>query len=109
MKACKTYVLSFLMGGFYCAIGQLFLMLWVSVLGPASPYNMAATLLSMGVVGVVLFVAGIHQKLAEKTGWGSIEGGAGKGVLALLDLFLWVVGTGALLAIIVAVAAFFMA
>lgn len=128
MKACKTYVLSFLMGGFYCAIGQLFLMLWVSVLGPTSPYNMAATLLSMGVVGVVLFVAGIHQKLAEKTGWGSIlvfngfacaladtyegaaaEGGAGKGVLALLDLFLWVVGTGALLAIIVAVAAFFMA
>lgn len=125
MKACKTYVLSFLMGGFYCAIGQLFLMLWVSVLGPASPYNMAATLLSMGVVGVVLFVAGIHQKLAEKTGWGSIlvfngfacaladtyegaaaEGGAGKGVLALLDLFLWVVGTGALLAIMGALGAF---
>lgn len=116
------------MGGLYCAIGQLFLMMWVSVLGPTSPYTMAATLLSMGVVGVVMFVAGAHQKLAAKTGWGSIlvfngfacaladtyegaarEGGAGKGVLALLDLFLWVVGTGALLAIIVAVAAFFMA
>ena len=40
---------------------------------------------------------------------GAKEGGAGKGVAALLDLFFWVVGTGALLAIIVAVAAFFMA
>ena len=126
MPNAKIYISAFLMGGFYCAIGQLFLLFWSPIMGPA--FSMAATLLSMGVIGVVLYITGIHQKLAEKTGWGSIlvfngfacaladmyesgakEGGAGTGVAALLDLFFWVVGTGALLAIIVAVAAFFMA
>ena len=131
-----TYVLSFLMGGFYCLIGQIFLTIWGLILGPA--FGMPATLLSMGVVGVILYITGIHQKLAPHTGWGSIlvfngfacalaneyeegaggggelhasveEGGAGKGVCRLLDLFFWVVGTGALIAIIVAVAAYFMA
>lgn len=126
MSACKPYVLSFLMGGFYCLIGQIFLTIWGPILGPS--FGMPATLLSMGVVGVILYITGIHQKIAPHTGWGSIlvfngfacalateyeegakEGGAGKGVIRLLDLFFWVVGTGALLAIIVAVAAYFMA
>lgn len=126
VSACKPYVLSFLMGGFYCLIGQIFLTIWGPILGPA--FGMPATLLSMGVVGVILYITGIHQKLAPHTGWGSIlvfngfacalaneyeegakEGGAGKGVCRLLDLFFWVVGTGALIAIIVAVAAYFMA
>ena len=125
MRACKPYVLSFLMGGAYCLIGQIFFTLWSPIMGPS--YTMPATLLSMGVVGVILFIAGIHQKLAEHTGWGSIlvfngfacalasefeegakEGGTKEGAIRLLDLFLWVVGTGALLAIIVAVAAYFM-
>lgn len=128
MENCKPYVMSFLMGGLYCAIGQVFLMMWVAILGPTSPFVMAATLLSMGVVAIVMYIPGIHQKLAAKTGWGSIlvfngfacalgdayeqaakKGGFGAGIKALLDLFLWVVGTGALISIIVAVAAFFMA
>ncbi len=128
MKESKPYMLAFLMGGFYCALGQVFLLIWVSVLGPASPLVMAATLLSMGCVAVITYITGIHQKLAPKTGWGSIlvfngfacalakayesaarEGGAGKGLLAVLDLFLWVAGTGVLLSIIIAVAVHFMA
>ena len=52
---------------------------------------------------------GFACALADMYESGAKEGGAGKGVAALLDLFFWVVGTGALLAIIVAVAAFFMA
>ena len=118
MPNAKIYISAFLMGGFYCAIGQLFLLFWSPIMGPA--FSMAATLLSMGVIGVVLYITGIHQKLilvfngfacalADMYESGAKEGGAGKGVAALLDLFFWVVGTGALLAIIVAVAAFFMA
>lgn len=126
MQNCKPYIASFLMGGLYCAIGQVFLMIWGPIVGPA--FAMAATLLSMGVVGVIMFITGLHQKIAPKTGWGSIlvfngfacaladtyegaakEGGAGKGFAALMDLFFWVVGTGALISIIIAVASFFMA
>ena len=70
VSACKPYALSFLMGGFYCLIGQIFLTIWGPILGPA--FGMPATLLSMGVVGVILYITGIHQKLAPHTGWGSI-------------------------------------
>ena len=48
MPNAKIYISAFLMGGFYCAIGQLFLLFWSPILGPA--FSMAATLLSMGVV-----------------------------------------------------------
>ena len=105
MPNAKIYISAFLMGGFYCAIGQLFLLFWSPILGPA--FSMAATLLSGW--GSILVFNGFACALADMYENGAKEGGAGKGVAALLDLFFWVVGTGALLAIIVAVAAFFMA
>ena len=126
MPNAKIYIASFFMGGVYCAIGQVFLMLWTPVIG--SGLAMSATLLSMGALGAILYIAGIHQKLAEKTGWGSIlvfngyacaladafehgaeERGASHGLVSMFDLLLLVTGVGTLLSIIVAVAAFYMA
>lgn len=126
MSNAGIYLAAFLMGGLYCAIGQVFLMFWSPLVAPE--HAMAATLLSMGALGVVMYIAGVHQKLAAKTGWGSIlvfngyacaladafergaeEGGMLKGIVSLADLLLWVTGTGILLSIVVSVAAFFMA
>ncbi|MCD8315901.1 MAG: SpoVA/SpoVAEb family sporulation membrane protein [Eggerthellaceae bacterium] len=127
MKQSKPYILAFVTGGIFCAIGQIFLLIWTALLGEESPFIICMTLLSMGVLGIVLFVTGLHQKIAEATGWGTIltfngfgcalsaayedgakKGGAKRGWIELLDVFIWVEGVGVVLAIIVGIAYFFM-
>ncbi len=127
MRESKSYMCAFLVGGIYAAIGQVFLLLYVSILGPESPYLMALTLASMGVIALITYTTGIHQRVSAWSGWGSIlpfngfacavadmyEKGAKDGfkgsILNVIDLVLWVIGTGALLSIVVGIAAFFLA
>lgn len=127
MNMCKEYMGAFVVGGIYAAIGQLFFMAWSAVLGPASPLGMPLTLVSMGFVALITYVSGIHQRVSRWSGWGSIlvfngfacavasafedgarQGGVKAGLLATFDLILWVVGTGAMLSIVICIAAFFM-
>lgn len=128
MNCCKAYVSAFVVGGIYAAIGQAFFLLWTMVLGAGSPFIMPLVLISMGFVALVTYVSGVHQRVAAWSGWGSIlvfngfacavadtytagakEGGVKGGLIATIDLILWVVGTGAMLSIVVGIAAFFMA
>ena len=64
--------LAFLFGGVFSAIGQLFVMLWTPVLGADHPLFGFAVLVTMGVLGMVLFISGLHQKLAPLAGFGLV-------------------------------------
>ncbi|MBR0404641.1 MAG: SpoVA/SpoVAEb family sporulation membrane protein [Eggerthellaceae bacterium] len=109
---------AFTVGGAYAVVGQLLLVAYTAVLGADSPFLMAAVLLSLGVVAFVLYVPGIHQKIEEKSGYGSMlpfngfacgiagayEGG---GIAAALGLVAFVMGIGSVAVILVAVVASF--
>lgn len=112
---------AFVVGGAYAVVGQLLLNAYSAVLGPDSPILMAAVLVSLGVVALVLYVPGIHQKIEEKSGYGSMlpfngfacgiagayEDGAveSRGVVTMLKLVSFVIGIGTAGAIVIAMAA----
>lgn len=66
----KTLALCFLVGGIYGLIGQLIGIALESVVGPglAAPL----TLVCLGVLAVILYTPGIHQKIAAVSSFGSI-------------------------------------
>lgn len=66
----KLYGLCFLVGGIYGVIGQLIGTALEGVVGPA--YAAPLTLLCLGVLAVILYVPGIHQRIAAVSGFGSI-------------------------------------
>lgn len=66
----SLYGLCFLVGGIYGVIGQLIGTALEGVVGPA--YAAPLTLLCLGVLAVVLYVPGIHQRIAAVSGFGSI-------------------------------------
>ncbi len=127
MRSLKAIFMAFLIGGIFSVIGQAITMLWLPVIGPDSPWLGFAILVSMGVIGVIMFIAGIHQKLEPKAGFGLIlpfngfcaaisgafceaskETGSTKaGVKAALGLVGYVLGWGCLCIFVVAVIAFF--
>ena len=71
-QVAKTSLLAFAFGGVFAAIGELLSILWTQMLGADHPLLGFAVLVSMGVIGVVLFVTGLHQKLAPIAGFGLI-------------------------------------
>ncbi len=127
MKNFRTLVLSFVVGGIYAAIGQLFLMLYTMLLGPESPWVGPLALVTLGVLAFVMYVTGLHQKIAPLSGLGSVmifnglaagvaatfEGAAdeadsnGKGAKAGTMLIVYVVGFGGLLCMLISIFAFF--
>lgn len=68
----RTVFFSFVVGGAYGAIGELLFLGYGSLLGQGSPYQMPAVLISLGILGFVLYVTGLHQKIASFSGYGSI-------------------------------------
>lgn len=123
MKVAKPLGLAFLFGGVFAVIGQAVAMLWAPILGADSPFMGFAILVTMGVIGVVMFVTGLHQKLAPLAGFGLIlpfngfcaaisdafvsgsaeAGGAKAGAKAALGLVGYVLGWGCLCILVVAV------
>ena len=71
-EVAKASLLAFAFGGAFAAIGQLLVVVWTPVLGAEHPLLGFAVLVSMGVIGVALFVTGLHQKLAPIAGFGLI-------------------------------------
>lgn len=60
----KATDIAFLFDGVFSVIGQLFVMLWTPVLGADHPLFGFAALVTIGVLGMALFISGPHQKLA---------------------------------------------
>lgn len=126
MDSVKALVGSFIVGGILAMVGQAFMSIAVAVLGPDSFFLAAATLVGVGLVGAVLFVFGVYQKIEQVGGFGAAlpfsglaaavagtvvrakEDGAAMGasMLAGVKLAAWVLGTGSLIVVIVGVVAF---
>lgn len=126
MDSVKALVGSFIVGGILAMVGQAFMSIAVAVLGPDSFFLAAATLVGVGLVGAVLFVFGVYQKIEQVGGFGAAlpfsglaaavagtvvrakEDGAAMGasMFAGVKLAAWVLGTGSLIVVIVGVVAF---
>lgn len=112
---------AFVVGGCYAVLGQVLLGAYTALLGSDSPFLMAAVLVSLGVVALVMYIPGIHQKVQDKSGYGSMLpfngfacGIAGAyeegrqqsaGVASALKLVAFVMGLGSLAGIAVALVA----
>lgn len=66
----KNLLYAFLIGGLFGVIGQLFIFCWTAVLGAGNALVNPLTMVTMGVLGLVMFVTGIAPKLEEKTTMG---------------------------------------
>lgn len=126
MNSVKALVGSFIVGGILAMVGQAFMSIAVAVLGPDSFFLAATTLVGVGLVGAVLFVFGVYQKIEQVGGFGAAlpfsglaaavagtvvrakEDGAAMGasMLAGVKLAAWVLGTGSLIVVIVGLVAF---
>ena len=71
-EIAKATGLAFLFGGAFSTIGQLFVVLWMPVLGTDHPLFGFAVLVTMGVLGMALFISGLHQKLVPMAGFGLV-------------------------------------
>lgn len=127
MASLKTYVLCFVVGGLFAMVGQVISMLVVALFGSDFPFIAQLTLIGLGVVAFVLYLTGIHQKLAAVSGAGMIlpfnglagtvasihegvtneTGKSSKGAWASAKLIIKVVGTGGLICAAIGVIAFF--
>lgn len=126
VQVVKRLFASFFVGGCFGVASQLLVVLWRAVLGPDSPFVMAAMLFTLGLIGGALFVAGIYQRLERATAMGATmpfsglvsavassyikgyrEGGAKRGVAEGFKFFLYVLGMGACVSAAVAAVVFF--
>lgn len=126
MDIFKALLGSFLVGGILAAVGQAFMNLAIAVLGPGSFFIAAVTLVGVGLVGAILFVFGIYQKIEQVGGFGAAlpfsglaaavagtvvrtkESGSSmtSSMLAGAKLAAWVLGTGSFIVIAIGVVAF---
>ncbi len=127
MEKVKTWFGAFVVGGVYAVIGQIIIALLSAVLGPDFMFLGHLALLLVGIVGFLLYVTGIHQKLASFSGYGSnlplngfaaaiadVFGGTyeesgsfGAGVVSALKLLGLVVGVGGGIAVALGAILFF--
>lgn len=123
-KLAKRLAGAFLVGGCLGLLGQAFYTLWQAVLGSGAAMAMPAALVSLGIVGGVLYVCDVYQKI-EKVGaigaampfsglvsavagmflQGARERGFTGGLCGGLKIFLYVLGVGSLLAAAVGIVA----
>ncbi|MBO4352695.1 MAG: SpoVA/SpoVAEb family sporulation membrane protein [Eggerthellaceae bacterium] len=61
---------AFMIGGAFSVIGQLFIFAWAALLGPNNSLVNPLTMVTMGVLGLLLFVSGMAQKLEKLTTMG---------------------------------------
>jgi hypothetical protein len=68
----KALACCFVVGGAYAVVGQALLLVFQALLGGESPFAVPCTLVGLGVVAFVMYVSGLHQRLAKVSGFGSI-------------------------------------
>ncbi|MFA6808447.1 MAG: SpoVA/SpoVAEb family sporulation membrane protein [Eubacteriales bacterium] len=128
MNTLKPIMSAFVVGGLFSILGQGLMVLFISLLGGNSPFIGPLTLLSLGLIGAVLFIAGIYQKIEKIGAFGAILPFSGfaaavAGVFAgtkvetgswgsatkaaVVSLVLYVVGIGTIISIITGVVAFY--
>lgn len=66
----KKLLYAFLIGGAFSVIGQLFIFGWTAVLGAGNALINPLTMVTMGVLGLILFVTGTAPKLENLTTMG---------------------------------------
>ncbi|NMA68438.1 MAG: SpoVA/SpoVAEb family sporulation membrane protein [Desulfitobacterium sp.] len=124
MDKIKQILSAFIVGGLFAVLGQFLIVSYSSTgLQPANAGRL--TLLTLGVIGGVLFILGIYQKIEKFGAYGAIlpfsglaaavagvyegakskTGSSGEGVKAAVSLILYVVGIGTILSTIVAIVA----
>ena len=121
MATLKKLACTFIVGGVLGVIGQALFTFYIGVLGLDSPLLGAFLLVSMGLIGGILFIFGFYQKLEETAGFGAIlpfsgfatgisgaivgarMSGAslGQSIKAGLMVVVVIIGTGTVLSIIV--------
>lgn len=128
MKIFKPILSAFVVGGLFSVLGQGLMVFFASTLGGGSPLIGPLTLVALGLIGGVLFVAGIYQKIERIGAFGAILPFSGlaaavAGIFngtqtqtgswgmaakaAVVSLVLYVVGIGTILSVLVGVIAFF--
>ena len=61
---------AFIIGGLFGVVGQLFIFGWTALLGQGNQLVNPLTMVTMGVLGLILFLTGIAPKLEERTTMG---------------------------------------
>lgn len=118
---------AFVIGGVFGIIGQVFIYLWATALGADNALVNPLTMVSMGVLGLAMFLTGIAPKLEERTTMGVTipisgmvvaiggvtfgtkmeTGSASAGAKAGAGLPLRVLGTGAAISVVLSAILFF--
>jgi hypothetical protein len=126
MKVFKALIGAFIVGGIAAVIGQGFMVLWGSLLGPTIFVDLLS-LVCLGIIGALLVVVGLFPKVEQFGGIGAgltfggfcavvagtfaakkaETGSSGEAVKAAVNLVLYVIGTGILLSFLIAVISWF--
>lgn len=112
----KRLFATFVFGGCFGVLSQIFVVLWRAILGEESTWVMPLMLVTLGFVGAILYIIGIYQKFEDVGVMGAImpfsglvsavatafmqedaRGGTARGVGAGFLFFLYVLGVGGLL------------
>jgi len=127
MNIFKQIVSAFIVGGLFAVMGQGLMSIFAMSLGGDSVLIVPLTLVSVGLIGGVLFIAGIYQKIEKIGTFGAIlpfcglvaaigslyagtkaqTGSSGAAAKAGIQLALYVLGIGTILSIIIGAVAFF--
>jgi hypothetical protein len=123
MRIAQRVVLAFIVGGALSITGQLLATLFAALLGPESQFVGPLTLVGLGIVGGILYLAGVYPKLEKWGEFGAFlpfsgfcvaiatatestkteSGSTASGVTAGIKLVLYVVGNGFIICVIIAV------
>ena len=118
---------AFVVGGLFSVVGQLFIFGWTAILGAGNQLINPLTMVTMGALGLVLFITGAAPKLEKLTTMGvtipisgmviaiggvtagvkAETGSAAAGAKAGASLPLRVLGTGALVSVVLSALLFF--
>lgn len=127
MNMLKQILSSFIVGGLFSVLGQGLMSLFALTLGGNSPFIVPFTLISLGLMGGMLFIGGIYQKIEKIGAFGAIlpfsglaaavagtfsgtkaqNGSSSAAVKAAISLVVLVLGTGTILSVIVGIVSFF--
>jgi hypothetical protein len=128
MNTFKPVLSAFVVGGLFSVLGQGLMVFFASALGGDSALVGPLTLVALGLIGGVLFIGGIYQKIEKIGAFGAILPFSGlaaavAGIFAgtkaqtgslraaakaaVVSLVLYIVGIGTILSVIVGVVSFF--
>lgn len=127
MDTYKPIFSAFVVGGLFSILGQGLTVMFTSALGAGSGLVVPLVLLTFGVIGALLFICGIYQKIEQVGAYGAIlpfcglcaavagtylgaktqTGSSSAGTKAAVSLILFVVGIGTIFSVIVGVVAFY--